>query len=409
MLTISGLPKKDFWGRSKNLLIIGGGVLQHQTLLECNNLGLGKILVDADPGCFCAKSPLFNEDYFIQASTKDPKEVLSQVKKWLKKNKKVKIVGVYTQGCDVAVTVSYVAKKLGLPSIGNDVAFKSNNKIAMRKAFEKGGIPQPKFGSVKLPCVVKPSDNCASRGVTIVRDVRDMDKAIVMASVNSSNREYIVEEFIDGKEYSVDTVVYKGIVYPGGISDRVFLDKNEYAVQDGSITPSFLPESKQNMMYYVMQECADALGVKWGALKGDLIVDKDGHVKVLEVCTRLSGGFDSQYRKPYSYGINLIKATIDLACGKELDFRDLIPKWVKYSQTFTVFPKPGVIKEIRGEEKLRNIPGIKQYFITKHVGELVEYKTCADRVIHIIACANTYKELQETIQKARKTIQFITE
>jgi biotin carboxylase len=149
--------------------------------------------------------------------------------------------------------------------------------------------------------------------------------------------------------------------------------------------------------------------VKWGALKGDLIVDSNNKVYVLEVCARLSGGFDSQYRKPYSYGINLIKATIDLACGKELDFTDLIPKWSKFSQTFTVFPKPGIIKEIKGEAELRKIPGIKKVFITKHVGELVEYKTCADRVVHIVACADTYEDLQKCINKARKTIQFITE
>jgi len=395
--------------KRKNLLIIGGGVLQQQTLIECNKLGLGKILVDMNPQCFCARSYLFNSDYFIEADTKDKKLVLSQVKKWLRKHRDVKIVGVYTQGCDVARTVAYVAKRLGLPSIGDDVAFLTNNKIAMRKALEKHNIRQPGYINVDtFPCVVKPSDNCASRGITIVREKKDLENAILLAMKNSSNNEIIIEEFIDGKEYSVDTVVYQGIVYPGGISDRVFLDKNEYAIQDGSMTPSLLSEETQQMMYWVMQDCANALGVKWGALKGDLIVN-NGHVYVLEVTARLSGGFDSQFRKPYSYGINLIKATIDLACGKPLDFSDLIPKWIKFSQTFTVFPKPGILKEIIGEEELRRIPGIRQVFITKHIGELIEYKTCADRVIHIVACADTYERLQETIKRARETIRFVTE
>jgi biotin carboxylase len=189
----------------------------------------------------------------------------------------------------------------------------------------------------------------------------------------------------------------------------VFLPKTSYAVQDGSITPSFLPAETQQRMYWIMQDCADALGVKWGALKGDLIIDKDNKIYVLEVTARLSGGFDSQFRKPYSYGINLIKATIDLACGKELDFADLIPKWSKFSQTFTVFPKPGIIKDIVGLDELRKIPGIKQVFLTKHIGELVEYKTCADRVIHIIAVDDTYEGLQKTIKLARETVKFITE
>jgi biotin carboxylase len=413
MLTINSYaPKKDFWGKYPNLLIIGGGILQHETLMECNAMKLGKILVDANPNCYCAKSPALNSNFFIKADIKNKFLVLSQVKKWLKKHRDVKIVGVYTQGCDCATTVAYVAKKLGLPNIGVDVAYRTNNKIAMRKAFDKFGIPQPKWEdntTLSFPVVVKPADNCASRGITIVKDSLQLEKAIKVAKNNSSNGTYIIEEFIDGKEYSVDTIVYKGVVYPAGISDRIFLPKDNYAIQDGSITPSFLPEETQKRIYWIMQDCADALGVKWGALKGDVIISLNNQICILEVTARLSGGFDSQFRKPYSYGINLIKATIDLACGKELDFADLIPKWSKFSQTFTIFPKPGIIKEIKGENELWKIPGIRQVFLTKHVGELVEYKSCADRVVHIVACADTYDELQKTIQKARETLQFITE
>lgn len=407
--------------KHKNLLIIGGGVLQHQTLVECNNLGLGKVLVDGNPNCYCAKSYIFNNDYFIHASTKDPVSVLSKVKEFLKKKKNVKLVGVYTQGCDCALTVAYVAEHLGLPSIGIDVAFKGSNKIAMRQAFEKKHIPQPLFFIAEnirkadalarvmgFPCVFKAIDNCASRGLTIVRNENEILKAFQSAIESSLDKRCLIEEFIDGKEYSVDTIVYKGKVYPAGISDRIFEVKETYAIQNGSLTPSLLPEETQKRMYWLMQDCADALGVKWGAFKGDLIV-KGNKIYVLEVTARLSGGFDSQFRKPYSFGVNLIKATIDLACGKPLDFSDIIPRWFKYSATFTVFPKPGVLKEIGREEELRRIPGIRQVFITKHIGELIEYKNCSDRVIHIIACADTYDELHDIIHKARETIQFITE
>jgi len=410
MLITNNLPKKDIFGRYKNLLIIGGGVLQHPTLVECQKLGLGKIVVDGNPDCYCFKSYLLKKDFFIHADIKDPKLVLSQVKKWLKKHR-VKIVGVYTQGCDCAYTVAYVADKLGLPNIGVEVARKCNNKREMWWAFHKAGILQPNliFDFLHYPAVVKPTDNCASRGLTIINDISELLNAIKIAKDNSFEKKFIVQEFINGNEYSVDTIIYKGKVYPAGISDRIFLGKENYAIQNGSLTPSLLSSETQKTMYWIIQDCADALGVKWGALKGDLIIDKEGKIYVLEVTARLSGGFDAQYRKPLSFGVNLIKATIDLAVGNKLNFSDIIPKWFKYSQTFSIFPQPGILKEIKGEKELRNIPGIEKVFITKHIGELIEYKTCADRVIHIIACANTYNELQETIQKARETIQFITE
>jgi biotin carboxylase len=410
---ITGNLRKDFWGRYPNLIILGGGVLQQQTLVECDRMGLGKVLVDGNPLCWCAKSPWFNSDYFVHSGDfKEPWKVLSQIKKFLRKHPKIKPVGVYTQGCDMAYAVAYVARGLGLPNIGVDVAFRTNNKIEMRKAFDKFGILQPDWdineSKLPLPLVYKAVDNCASRGLTIVREERQKSGAGEKAKAFSHDKRVLIEEFIDGEEYSVDTIVYKGRVYPAGISDRVFETKEKFAIQNGSITPSALPEETQQRMYWVMQDCADALGVKWGAFKGDLIV-RDGKIYVLEITARLSGGFDSQFRKPYSYGVNLIKATIDLACGKPLDFEDIIPKWFKYSQTFTVFPKPGVIKDIVGLEETQSIPGIRNVFITKTIGDKVEYSNCADRVVHMVASADTQEELEKIIAQARKTLQFITE
>lgn len=405
---------------TKYLIVIGGGILQYQTLVECEKMGIGIILVDRDKDCYCASRN--KNGYFINADIKDPYEVLSQVNDFINSNKDLNIAGVYTQGCDCAYTVAFVAEKLHLPNIGSQIAYRCSNKAVMRKFLEKNNILQPNYFIVRetmgdladsitaYPCVYKSTDNCASRGVTIVRDRKYAIEAYKNALKNNiRDNKVIVEEFIEGEEYSVDTIVYKNTVYPAGISDRVFLNKENYAVQDGSLTPSQLPEEIQNNMYQVMQNCANAIGIEWGAFKGDLLLGKDGKIYVIEVTARLSGGFDSQYRKPYSFGINLIKATIDLACGKELDQDDITPKWLKYSQTFSIFPKPGVIKEIKGEEELRNIPGIKQVFFTKHIGSLVEYKTCADRVVHIIACADTYEELQDTINKARKTLEIVTE
>jgi len=392
----------------KTLVVVGGGILQARTFEETKRQGLKTLLIDGDEHCYCRSLA----DYFIHNSTKRLGSNVEDVSDFFKNNPDLSPIGVYTQGTDVEVTVSAIAEGMNLPSIGFDVALHCNNKIAMREEFQKVGIPQPKFsvGSVNnlsYPIVVKPVDNCASRGLTIVKDTLHLEKSIIHALHNSDDQRVLLEEFIDGKEYSVDTIVYKGRVYPAGISDRIFEAKDEYAIQKGSLTPSLLPEETQKRIYELMQECAEVIGIEWGAFKGDLII-RDNVIYVLEVTARLSGGFDAQFRKPYSFGVNLIKATIDLACGKPLDFYDIIPKWFKYSATFTVFPKEGIIKEIRGEEELRNMEGIKQVFITKRVGELIEYKNCADRVIHITACRDSNKELHETIHKARETIQFIT-
>lgn len=407
-LTTGGLRMKH-----KALLIIGGGILQEQTLYQAYEMGLKSVIADADPECYCSKSPMFNMEYFIKASIKDPDEVLKQVKRFESNNPFLEFVGVYTQGCDAEYTVAYVAERLGLPSIGYVKAHLCNNKIEMRQVFKDARIPQPEFcvdgiGSLKIPLVVKPADNCASRGVTIVRNGVDMFNAVKQAQKNSLDLRILYEEFIDGEEYSVDTVLYNGHLFPCGISDRVFEKKDNYAIQNGSITPTALPKEKQDEIYILMERCARAIGIEWGAFKGDVIIDKSGKVEILEVTARLSGGFDSQFRKPYSFGMNLIKATIDMAVGNKFDVIDVTPKFVRHSQTFTIFPKPGVLNRIIGLEETRNIPGVMNVFITKKMGDTIKFTNCADRVCHIITCADSREELASIKEKVEKTLRFET-
>jgi biotin carboxylase len=123
-------------------------------------------------------------------------------------------------------------------------------------------------------------------------------------------------------------------------------------VQTGSVTPSRLPEEIQNDMYNLMAQAAKAMGIDKGAFKGDLILCEN-KPKIIEITARLSGGYDSQYRKPYSFGINLIKATIDIAIGNKLDFRDIVPRWIKYSKTVSPFPEAGKITKISGLDELK--------------------------------------------------------
>ena len=155
-----------------------------------------------------------------------------------------------------------------------------------------------------------------------------------------------------------------------------------------------------------MQKAASAIGVDKGAFKGDLILVKN-KVKIIEVTARTSGGFDSQYRKPYSFGIDMLKATIDIAVGKELDFRDIVPRWTKWSKTFSVFPKPGKIKKISGIKTAKKIPGVKDIFIIADKGDIVgDYRHSASRVNFVNIVSNTFENLTVIEKMVRKTIRY---
>ena len=400
--------------KKKGILIVGAGLLQIAAIEKAKELGYYVYITDMNVDSEVAR--MADEAFAI--STKDVDGHAELAKRFKEEGK---IEAVYTQGCDAEYTVAIAACAAGLPGIDPGAALNCNDKIKMRTILND--VDFVRFSHAKdieeaakavrevgFPCVIKPCDNSASRGVKILHDESEIEDAFNEAKDNCFLRkEVIVEKFLDGLEYSVDTVMYKGKLYPAGISDRQFRPKKKYAVQVGSMTPSLLPEEIQKKTYELMEKAAKALKIEDGAFKGDLII-VGGEPKIIEVTARTSGGFDSQYRKPYSFGIDIIKATMDIAMGKELDPLDLVPKWIKWSKTTSVFPEPGVIKSISGIDKLEKIKGVKNVFHSMKVGDVVEdYKHCANRTNYIIIVADTYEKLNRLEDEVHETLKIQTE
>lgn len=395
----------------KGILIIGGGLLQIPALIKAKELGYKTYLTDMSKSC----AAFSYADHFYEININDFQKT-ARIAIELAKEKKIS--GVYTQGTDAEYTVAYAAEEAGLFSIGSKVARKCKNKVLMREALRDGGVENVKFKKastynecfdaakeIGYPVYVKPSDNSASRGISRVESSEGLEEAFHNAKqALLTENEILIEAEIIGTEHSVDCVIYDGVLYPAGISDRVFLDKNIFAVQTESITPSLLFPEIQVAMYKKMQDAAEAIGVKYGAFKGDLLVDTDGIIRVIEVTARTSGGYDSQYRKPLSFGIDILKATIDIAVGNDLDIKDLIPKFAHRSKTYSLMPAPGKIISIEGLEKARKIPGVHKIIVTKEVGDVIdEYKDCSVRTNFITISASSSLKLRDIQQLVEKT------
>lgn len=396
----------------KGILIIGGGILQIYSLKKASEMGFTTYLTDGSEMCV-AKC---YADHFYKIDTRN---INKQAELAYKLKKEGKIIAVYTQGTDIEYTVAYAAKKASLPGISPQVAFNCNNKLKMREILKKHKISDTPFVSVKstsefnqiinkidFPVYIKPVDNCASRGITRVTNPKQLKTSFEKAIQHSHHvKEVLIEAEMRGTEHSVDTILYKGKMFPAGISDRIFLKKERYAVQAGSRTPSLLQSDTQEKIYETMEKAAHALGVRQGAFKGDIIVEQGNKINIIEITARTSGGFDSQVRKPLSFGVDLIKATIDIACGYKLDPIDLIPKWMKWSSTISLFPKPGRVVSIKGVNKLKKMRGIHEVIILTKNGDIIEpYEHCAHRTNYIISHADTFNQLLDIESKIRSTL-----
>lgn len=401
----------------KYLIVVGGGMLQYIAVETAHRMGLKVCVLDMY-GNDAYAAPI--SDICFKVSTKD---VDGCVKESVDFAKNHNVVGVYSEGGDNEPTVAAIAEKLNLPNIGYETALNCNNKIRMRQCLAEHNVPGPRFSFAEtveeaihkaktfgFPLVVKAVDSSGSRGVQIMYGFEGFQQACENAiKAGNVDKRILLEEYLDGEEYSIDTIVYNGKLYPCGLSDREFDYSNKFAVQTGSVTPSRLPENIQKKMYMLMESAAEAIGVDNSAFKGDLILCGN-EPKILEITARLSGGFDSQYRKPYSFGVDLIKATIDMAIGNPLDFRDIIPQWVKFSKTTSPFPKPGKVISVQGLDKIKQMTGVRNVFGSVKVGDIIQpYTSLVSRVMQIVLCADSYEDLITLEKEVLSTLIIETE
>ena len=121
--------------------------------------------------------------------------------------------------------VGYVCDKMGLCGISHEAAVTSTNKMLMKKAFEKAGVrtarfvelykgedPAEKSSHLRKPLIVKAVDLCGSKGINIVMDGMSLEDA-VSATMSETNLDYcIIEEYLDGYEFSATSFIVDGKV-----------------------------------------------------------------------------------------------------------------------------------------------------------------------------------------------------
>jgi len=395
-------------------MIIGGGILQVPLIQTAASLNIKTIVTDYNPNAYGLKIA----DYPVIISTRDVDGTVRIAKEL---RKKIRIDGVMTVGTDASKTVAAVANTLGLPGIKFEDAECASNKIKMRTRFKENNVPIPDFYPVwtyseaieafkklKKPVVIKPADNMGARGVRRIDKEEELSEAFEDAKNNSPSGEIIIEEYMEGDELSIDSLVYNGNVYITGVADRI-IEYPPFFVETGHIMPSQKPSHIIDEAIKVMKEGIRALGINIGAAKGDIKVTKNG-IKIVEMAARLSGGFMSTYTFPYSTGINLMKVAIKIALGERPDEEELKPKWNKVSIERAIIPKPGIIKEIRNIEDAEKIPGVKNIFITKEIGdEITVPRNNVEKAGHVIVVADDFKTAWEIANKALNTVEVYTE
>lgn len=312
----------------EKIVIIGANDFQNPLIIKAKEMGFETHVFAWKDGSIGEKTA----DFFYPLSIIEKEAILEECKK-------IKPKAVVTIASDLAgITVNYLARELGLPCNSERNILISTNKYEMRKAFRDAGIPTPEFHVVdkntdleqmkkmSLPVIIKPTDRSGSRGITKLESWEQLEKAVNVAIENSFEKKALVEEYLEGNEYSCECVSRNGKHYFLTVTKKFTTGQPHY-IEIGHMEPSDLSEDLIENVKQQIYKALDALDITVGASHSEFKVDKEGNVRIIEIGARMGGdciGSDLVY---LSTGYDFVKMTIQAALGDELEFeKECIPK-----------------------------------------------------------------------------------
>lgn len=389
----------------KKLLIIGASVLQLPGIIKAKEMGLHVGVVDYNPQ---AVGIAYADEYF-NASTMDEEAVVKAAEAFLPD-------GIMTLATDMPMRgVAKAAAKLGLPGISYETAVKATDKFEMIKAFKEHQVPSPWFFTVdsleelkglenelSFPCIMKPTDNAGSHGVVLAHSFEELLNSFDYSHDCSRHGKVIIEEYLQGDEVSVEVMVVEGKAHVLQITDKLTTGAPHF-VEMGHSQPTRHPAAVADAIREVAAQACAAVGINEGPAHVEMMVTQRGPV-MIELGARMGGDNITTGLVPLSTGIDMVKATIEVALGNRPD----IAPTLHCGSAIRYFDLPyGTIKRISGVEEAQQLQGVKQIVFTKEVGEASAPIHCSnDRVGSVIAQAETAAAAVRICEKATKMIQI---
>ncbi len=224
--------------------------------------------------------------------------------------------GVLTFSESSVMTVALVAEALGLPGIGLAAARNSRNKLLMRQAHKRGGVPHPRFRFVPdlssaldaatefgYPVVLKPTMGTASNFVFRVDNpdelavrFRDASEGIerMLAyvlepdGVDLGPHGLLVESFLDGHEHLFEALVWDDEVVIGSAVDRATIEGKNFD-DDVHVAPTSLTGEQLAEIRQIIAGAAVAQGLHRSVLHAEIRFHQ-GEPHLVEIAARPGGG-----------------------------------------------------------------------------------------------------------------------
>ena len=440
----------------KRVFMLGAGFMQGVAIRAARALGCTVVAADGNPSAVCAAEA----DEFVCIDLKDTARLIDYAR-YLQQNGGLDAV--FTAATDFSAAVAAVAAACGLRGHTLEAALNATDKVRMRECFRKADVPSPAFIELtaadlaapadiigaqssaptdsfvaadnlpygdagaatadalerrlgelagRFPLVVKPVDNMGARGCSLVKNLVGLQESAKIALQYSRSGRVIVEEYIEGSEFSIEGLVFGGQLYITALADRhIFFPP--YFIEMGHTIPSECTQDIANEVISVFERGVHALGLTDGAVKGDILV-RNGKAFVGEIAARLSGGYMSGWTVPYSSCLDITAAALTLAlggsprlhtCGKDSFVVPLKQNCPCVSAERAWISIPGQVASVSGLEAARAAPFVKDVFPRAGAGDTVVFpQNNVEKCGNVLSAAPSRREAVEASEAACRKI-----
>lgn len=297
------------------------------------------------------------------------------------------IVPVDEEGTLLAATL---AAALNLPHNSIASVEAARNKAVSRRLLRDAGLPVPRFevlpldedpgpaaARVGFPCVVKPLVLAASQGVIRVNDLPALRAAVERIAAiladrtiqkrGPAARQILIEAFIPGREVALEGLLRDGTLDVLALFDKPDPLNGPFFEETLYVTPSRLPKSVQDAIASCAARAASAIGLSDGPIHAELRINDQGPW-LLEVAARSIGGLCSRTLR-FGTGLTLEEVIIRHALG--MDIPSLKRELRATGVMMIPIPNAGRLREVRGKDEAKTVPGIEEVTIMIRRGQRV--------------------------------------
>lgn len=385
----------------KSILIFGVGELQCSIIRHAKLKGLYTVGIDP-----CAEAVCRGEcDAFEVVGGQDFEGTLDVAKKY-------NVSAIVTVATDKPlVMMARVAAELKLPFFSIETARWSTDKFQMKRRFIEGGVPCARgrlisktedAAGLEFPIIVKPRDNSGSRGVKLCRSQEELQGCLNEAFEVSKLDSVLVEEVIEGQEYSIESLHYEGKTEVLQFTEKKTTEF-PYNVELGHRQPANLTDGQKQAIREIIGKIAACMKFENCPSHTELKINNRG-IFVIETSPRLGGDYITSTLVPLSTGINMENCLLDIAMGQPVD---VMTGCVDRASGVCFFNLPeGIVKRINPQIKeVSSWSGVKHFNLKLHEGDQVNKITSSlNRYGEFIVEGDGRKEVDERLEEYEKVI-----